>query len=246
MEQGHILSREGVRLNGSTSLVADQPIALAVRYIGSEASATITVVSATGITFKQGAAGAEAADTTVDGNGVVEFATYTTLGAVVDQINLSPNWEAEIVDGLRADLVSSSQMLARSETTLSPVRTQVLSLFWDTSAHLSLSYAISARRNNFNATQRGKTSVFKEARALVNVGSGTLTLNVYSVSRDRSTTNLLASFAGVDNTALTANIGGGVGDLRSAVGEDLLVRYTMSVDLPDTGAYLNVAGYVLP
>jgi len=215
-----------------------------VRYIGTLASATITVVSATSITLKHGAAGAEAADTTVDGNGVIEFATYTTLGAVVDQINLSPNWRAEIIDGLRADAVNGSQLKALSEYTLSPTKVEVKGLYWDTSASLSLTYAISRRRLNFSKTQKQYQAFFEEARALVNVGSGTLTLNIYDVTRDRGTATLLASFAGTDNTALTANIAGGNEQLISEFGHDLLVRYVTSVDLPDTGAYLNVAGYI--
>lgn len=246
MENGHILSRDGVRLNGSAAFVADSPVALAVKYIGTAVSATVTVVSATGITFKVGTAGAEVVDTNVDGNGVVEFATYTTLGAVVDAINLSGTWKAEIVDGLRSDSVSSSQMLARSETTLAPTRIQVLSLFWDTSAHLAISYAISARRTNLNATQKGKTSVFKACNSLINTSGGETTLlRVYSVSRDRASATLLYSQVGADNTDLASTVASGHGDLRSAVGEDLLVRLS-AANLPDSGAYLNVAGYVLP
>lgn len=245
MEYEAINARFALRENGSAALVADQSVALSVRYIGSQASATVTVVAATGITLKHGAAAAEAADTTVDTNGVVEFATYTTLGAVVDAINLSSNWRAEIIDGLRADTVSSSELKARSEYTLSPARSEVLGLLWDTSVHLSLDYAISARRLNVQKSQKGRQSVFEQARALVNVGSGTLTLNIYDVTTDRATTTLLATFAGTDDTELSALIAGGEGQLRSQVGHDLLVRYVMSVDLPDTGAYLNVAGHVL-
>jgi hypothetical protein len=246
METSHILSRDGIRLNGSAALVADAPVALAIKYVGSSVSATVTVVSATGITLKVGAVGAEAADTSVDTNGVVEFSTYTTLGAVADAINVSGNWKAEIVDGLRSDAVNGSQMLARSETTLAPAKTQVLSLFWDTSAHLAISYAISARRTNLNATQKGKTSVFKACNSLINTSSGETTLlRVYSVSRDRASSTLLFTQVGADNTDLASTVAAGQGDVRSAVGEDLLVRLS-AANLPDSGAYLNVAGYVLP
>jgi hypothetical protein len=244
MEYVAIQNRNAMRENGSGVFVADQPVAIAVQYLGSLASATVTVVSATGITFEHGTAGAEAVDSTVGASGVVAFATYGTLGAVVDAINLSPNWHAEIVDGLRADVTTGSTMLARAETTLSPTRGSVLSLFWDTSAHLSLSFAISRRRTNFAKSQKGYQAVFQQARALVNVGSGTLIMNIYEVPRDRSSATSRGTFNGTDNTELSALIAGGAGEIRSAPGNDLLVRYTMSVDLPDTGAYLNVAGYV--
>lgn len=241
MEYVHINNRR--KLNGSGVLVADQSVAIAIRYKGSQASATVTVASGD-ITCKHGAAAAEAVDSTVGVAGVVADGTYTTLGAMVDAINQSLNWQAEIVDGLRAD-VSTAALVARSEHTMSPVRKEVLSLFFDTSAFLSIGYRISARRTNFDMTQKGKVSVFVQARTLVNIGSGALTLTVYDVDRTSGTSTALATFAGTDNTELVAQIAGGVGELRSAPGNDLLVRYTGSGDLPDSTAYHNVAGYVL-
>lgn len=234
--------RSPVILNGSAAFVADQPVALAIQYRGTEASATVTVASGD-ITLKHGAAGSEAVDNTVGSSGVVADGTYTTLGAMVDAINASPNWHAEIVDGLRSDS-STAALLARSETTLAPVRTQVLPLYLDTSAHLSLSYRISARRLNWSRAQKACQSVFKQARALVNVGSGTLVLTIYEVDKFGTVVATLATFNGTDNTELDARIAGGEGELISQVGNDLLVRYTCSVDLPDSGAYLNVAGEV--
>lgn len=246
MEYQRINARPNFRVNGSAAIVADQSVALAIKYKGTSASATVTVVSATGITLKQGAAAAEAVDTSVgaSANGVVDFATDTTLGAVVDRINASPNWSAEIVDGLRADSMASSTMLARSETTLSPVRVQVLPLYWDTSAHLSISYCISPRRLNFNRKRMGYQAVLKDVKALVNVGSGTLTLYVYNRDPKTGTTTLLHQAAGTDNTELNVPaFGAGTGEYRSEFGHELLVRYTMSVDLPDSGAYLRVTGF---
>jgi len=231
-------------LPGSSAIVADGSVALAIRYIGSLASATITVVSATAITLKHGTAASEAADTTVGAslNGAVDFATDTTLGAVVDRINLSPNWRAEIIDGLRADSVGSSRLKALSEYTLAP-KNEVKGLFWDTSVTLELTYRISARRQNWNRSQKGKRSLFFRCKGLVNVGSGTLTLNVYDVDRASSVTTLRGTYAGTDNTELDT----GASErpvFMSEVGNDILVRYVMSVDLPDSGAYLRVEGAV--
>ena len=241
MENSALANR--IRLNGSAVLVADQSVAIAIRYIGSQVSATVTVGSGD-ITCKHGAAAAEAADNTVGVSGVVADGTYTTLGAMVDAINKSPNWRAELVDGVRAD-VSTAALKTLSEHTMSPVRREVLGLLFDTSAFLSISYRISARRLNWNISQNAKQSVFEQCRALINVGSGTLTLNIYEVDQKGANATLLAQFVGTDNTELDARIAGGFGDLRSAPGKDLLVRYTGSVDAPDSGAYLNVAGYVL-
>jgi hypothetical protein len=233
----------GLIENGSRVIVADQSVAVAIRYKGSQPSATVTVVSATSMTLKHGAAGSETGDTTVGSSGVLAFATYTTLGALVDEINRGGNWQAEIVDGLRSDATTGSTLLARSETTITP-KTQVLDCYWDTSAKLSLDVAISSRRSNFNKTRKGKVAVFQQARCLVDISSGTLTLYIYDVDKARSKATLLATFNGTDNVELSALIAGGNGVLRSSVGNDLLVRYVGSANLPDTGAYLNVAGYI--
>lgn len=79
---------------------------LRVRYIGSEASATVEVAAATGdITFKHGDLGSEAADTTIkigSGDGIIDVsnAAGNTFGEVAAHINASANWECCLVDVL--------------------------------------------------------------------------------------------------------------------------------------------------
>lgn len=230
------------RINGSARIVADGSVGIALLYKGNQASATYTV-DATGITLKHGAAGAEAADSTVGASGVVADATYTTLGAMVDAINLSPNWRAEIVDALRAD-TSANTLKAVSETTISSPRKTVVPLYIDSSVALHLSYRISARRTNFNRRQKRSQSILRQARALVNVGSGTLLLRVYEMTPNSDTATLLAEFTGADNTELVAPTGAFDAYIRSNTNRDLLIRYITSVDLPDSGAYLDVAGLI--
>lgn len=230
----------GILLGGSCAYVADSPVGIAIRYKGTQASATVTVASGD-ITLKHGAAAAEAVDSTVGASGVVADGTYTTLGAMVDAINVSPNWQAEIVDGLRAD-TSTNVMKALSETTLSPARKQVLGLFIDTSVALTLTRRISARRTNFNKSQDGKRSICERVRTLVNVGSGTLQLTILEVDKKSASTTLMGAFDGTDNTELDTGLNGPL--FVSEFGKDILVRYTTSVDLPDTGAYLRVHGKI--
>lgn len=245
MEYQHVQSRPNLKLNGSAGFVADSSIAIAIQYRGTQPSATVTVSSGD-ITLKHGTAAAETVDNTVGASGVVADGTYTTLGAMVDAINASPNWHAEIVDGLRSD-VSTAALKTLSETTLSPVRTQVLGLYFDTSAFLSLSYRISARRTNFNRKQDGRQSVLKMVKTLVNIGSGTLTFTVYDVDKTSGTAVTLYTETAVDNTELVAPFTSQVGEgsFRSEVGHDLLVRITGSVDCPDSGAYLRVNGEIV-
>lgn len=240
MQYEHLQTR--LRLNGSGRTGVDGHVLIAIQYKGSSASATVTVASGA-ITLKHGAAAAEAVDSTVGAAGVVDDATYTTLGAMVDTINLSSNWHAEIVDALRADL-SSNVLLARSEYTFSP-KNEILGLLADTSAKLDISYRISARRLNWNTNQKGKQSVFVAANSLINTSGGQVTdFLVYDVTTDSGTATLLYEKAGADNTDLAVTIASGLGDLRSQPGHDLLVRVA-AANLPDSDAYLDVAGYVL-
>lgn len=88
--------------------------AMIVKYIGSAASGTIEIAAVTGdVTFKHGALGAEAVDTTVVAiTGIIDVsdAAMNTFGEVVDIINASANWSAKLLGVLRSD--SSDNCLA--------------------------------------------------------------------------------------------------------------------------------------
>ncbi len=236
------------RLPGSARLVADGSVEIAIKYLGSQQAATVTVASGD-ITLKHGASGSEAVDTTVGASGVVADGTYTTIGAMVDAINASPNWRAEVVDALRADS-STNALLARSETRIYR-SSALLPLYGDSSVALHLSYRISARRLNFYRSQKNARrggpfqSVLQQATARVNTTSGTLTLLVYRVtSDDAQTATLIASKTVADDTEtslLSSLLQDGA--LRSEFGEDLLDRISRAGNWPDTGAFLEVVGF---
>ena len=123
----------------------DAPIALAIRYVGSEDSATVTVSSGD-ITFQHGDLASEAVDGTIDSgandDGVIDVsdANANTMGEVVDLINASANWEAKLVDDLRADASTSAKFLDVAEVTLTPF-TELMVINSDTSGTLELSKA---------------------------------------------------------------------------------------------------------
>jgi len=114
--------------NYSRYVADDADIGLVVRYVGSEDSATVTVASGD-LTFKHGDAASEADD------------NANTMGKVVDLINASANWEARLVDCLRAD-AAAGYLKNLSEETITP-NTETLNLPKDTSAALNLSISLS-------------------------------------------------------------------------------------------------------
>jgi hypothetical protein len=94
----------------------DTDVALLIRYVGSETSATVEVNAGGDLLFEAAAA----ADTTINPaatnycgatEGTIDLSspetTCNSLGEVVDVINTSANWQAVIVDGLRSDTVDN-------------------------------------------------------------------------------------------------------------------------------------------
>lgn len=224
-------------------LAADQGVALRIRYVGSPESssdyADAVLVSATSLTLSVNAV----ADSTVGASGVLAFATYTTLGTLVDAINLSANWEAEIVAGLRSDAVNGSELLARSTSTFRPYTS--LDLFWDSSdgGVLGIDFALEPAEAFARPDQRDSHRVgFKQLLALVNTSGGeTIQIYVYEVKPDKAAVyRTLAQFAAADNTALDT------GEVNEAIaqadyGNTILVRFR-GTGWVDSAAYLRVYG----
>ncbi len=225
------------------ALVADQGVALRLRYVGSPESspdsADAVLVSATSLTLSVNGV----ADSTVGSAGVLAFATYTTLGLLVDAINLSANWEAEIVAGLRTDAVNGSEMLARSTSTFRPFQT--VELKWDSSdgGVGGIDYALESFPEFSRSSVRGQHRVsFERLIALVNTGdSSATTIYVYEVEKDRaSVVRTLAQFSATDNTQL--DTGEVDFPIHAEWGNDILVRFRNGGGWADSGAYLRVQG----
>lgn len=224
------------------ALVADQGVALRLRYVGSPESspdyADAVLVSATSLTLSVSGV----ADDTVGASGVLLFATYTTLGTLVDAINLSANWEAEIVAGLRTDAVNGSEMLARSTSSFRPYVS--VELKWDSSdgGVLGVDYALESFPAFSRSTVREQHRVsFERLLAYVNTGSAeVIQVYVYEVAKDRaSALKTLAQFAVADDTAL--DTGEVDFPIHAEWGNDILVRFR-GTGWVDTSAYLRVQG----
>lgn len=223
-------------------IVADQGVALEIRYVGSSQSspdyADAVLVSATSLTLSVNGS----ADDTVGSSGVLAFATYTTLGLLVDAINLSANWEARIVAGLRTDAVNGSELLARSTSTFRPYTT--VELKWDSSDNgvLGLDFALEAVPGFSRSALHAQARVaFERIIAYVNTSGGeTIQAYVYEVAPDRaSAIRTLKQFAVADDTEKDS------GEVDFPVhaewGNDILVRFR-GTGWVDSGAYLEVEG----
>jgi len=223
---------------------ADTSVALRLRYVGSPESssdyADAVLVSNTALTLSVNGV----ADPNVGASGVLAFATYTTLGTLVDAINASGTWEAEIVAGLRSDSTGSSRLLARSTSTFRPYFS--VNLAWDSSVTAGLDIAIEAQPADFSKALRADLYrvAFKRSRSLVNTNAGEATiLTITEVTKDRSAVvRTIQVFNGADNTLLDTDSNGSMLPINAAWGNDILVRLTVAGGWVDTGAYLEAVG----
>lgn len=225
------------------SLVADDGIALRIRCVAYPEStsnyADAVLVSNTSLTLSINGA----ADSTVGTAGVLAFATYTTLGALVDAINLSSNWNAEIVAGLRSDSVSSSQLLARSTATFRMF--QKVELKWDSSAATGLDLLLEPGiefEKQLDSSAVLHRVGFQRAVALVNTSDASATnILVYELKPDKSVVSkTLATFSAADNVEKDTGVDAEV--LHADFGNSILIRFRNSGGWVDTGAYLKVTG----
>lgn len=85
-----------------SNLAVDTPVALGIRCLSDEVAAHVTIAATTGdMTFEQGASTAAAAVGTGDNpgsSGVIDLTNFTSLIAVVNEINSTDDWEAWLGD----------------------------------------------------------------------------------------------------------------------------------------------------
>lgn len=226
----------------SGRVVADGSVALRIRCVANPESssnyADAVLVSATSLTLSINGA----ADSTVGATGVLAFATYTTLGALVDAINISSNWKAEIVAGLRSDSTGSSRLLARSTSTFRMY--QDVELKWDSSAATGLDFVLEpADAFASNDQYLAHRVSIKRLRALVNTSDASTTdIIAYEVPRNRaSTLRTITTVTAADNTEKDT----GAADeafFTAEYGNAILVRFANAGGWADSGAYLEVQG----
>lgn len=225
--------------------VADQGVAFRIQYVGSPESsqdyADAVVVSATSIVLSVNGV----ADTSFAGaSGTLLFATYTTLGLLVDQINTSSNWKAEIVAGLRSDTINGSELIARSTSTFRPFLT--VEFTWDSSDNgvlgldVLLEPGLPFEKELLSSAKLHRVG-FQRAIGLVNSNAGEeITISVYELKPDKATTyKTLASFIATDNAEKDSGLNAPV--LHADYGNSILVRFR-GTGWIDTSAYLKVFG----
>lgn len=238
--------------NVAKHIVADGTIKLRIRCVAYPASsyhyADAVVVSATSLVLSIDGI---TDDTFSGATGTLLFSTYTNLGKLVDEINSSDNWEAEIVAGLRSDAINGSELLARSTSTFKMY--EEVDLYADSSDSGVYMLGALIEPNKPFDTVHGLDSQqtyhqyrvgLNRIRALINTSdSGAPTLTVYELKPDKASVyKTLGVWTCTDNTEKDT---GAIERLvyQAEFGNSIYI--TMYDDAyQDSGAYLDVEGVV--
>ncbi len=176
---------------------------------------SITVTTGTDIVFVSANGGTETFD----------FATYTTVGALVDAINASGNWEAKVLDTVRS-AATASQFINGAITSSVFEGTTVWDVLVDTSAADYIAYRLTYNRGV--GSQKAKSSHRVHLQEIgTNVVLGATTANglkVYEV--EGKTETVVYQTTGTSGSATVINWANGEGKLSAKDGNDLVVKIT--------------------
>lgn len=225
--QTRTLASSGVTLQSGT----DTSVAIRVRKIGSETATSVTVTTATNIVF--------VGSTTTD---TLAFATYTTLGAVVDAINATGRWEAKILDALRSQASVSTILTGAVTAGADGNGTVVYDIMNDTSTALEVAVCLSPKRD-FDAPKGHRVHIQQVVYA---VNMGTAAVDSFQIYKRKGLieTKLFGALS-VDTTETTLNLASGFGKISAGTDEELIVRVKDAATLADaTSNFVRVVGII--
>lgn len=203
----------------------DTPIAIRMRYIGTGTVTSVTVTTATNIVMI----------TSDGGTDTYTFATYTTVGALVDAINTDGIFEAVVLDALRADLTTSSNFVTGAITAGTDVNGVIVwDVLADTSVCKSITSTLSLKRN-FNSITAGHRVILQSITYNVDVNAAAAnSVRVYF--RVGTIETQQVGRVSVDATATTITWASGVGKITAPEGADVIVRVQDATSVTDAAA----------
>lgn len=218
----------------ATYTATDKAVAIRMRYIGTGSVTSVATINATSVTTITSDGGTDA----------FAFATYTTIGAVVDAINAAGIFEAKAVDVLRS-AASAGALLA--ETITSPTSDEfgnnVFDVKVDTSLSFNIASCLSASRG-FDGLTAGHRVHLQAIAYVANMGTAANDqLKVYARNCTTKAERLIYSGLSVDTTATAVTFASGLGKISSKDNEELIVSITDAASLAD-GAYMQLIGIV--
>lgn len=218
-----VLTRQALAQGVVVNTTTDTPIAIRLRYVGTGTVTSVTTTTATNIVMV----------TSDGGTDTYAFATYTTVGSLVDAINADGIFEAKVLDSLRS-YATASQFVTGAITAGTDANGVVV---WDvkvdTSAALYMASCLSAHRDWDRPSRRVKLQEFLYA-----VNMGTAAADSAQIWLRRGTTETqVAGYLSVDTTETTINWASGNGYIGGEQPDDEYI-----VLVKDAAALADAAG----
>lgn len=213
----------------------DTPVAIRLRYIGTGTVTSVTVTTGVNIVMI----------TSDGGTDTYAFATYTTVGALVDKINSDGIFEAIVLDTLRADATVSQFVNGAITAASSEEGFLVWDVTVDTSAALYFAAALTPSKRTFQKPSRGHRVHVQELRYSINMGTAAVnSALLYERFLDGTEVTRL-SMLSVDTTDTTITWASGQAKISGAEGSSFIFKVKDAAALGDAaGNYLQIAGIV--
>lgn len=222
----------------------DTPVAIRMRYVSTGTVTSVTVTT-----------GSNIVTVTVEPSGTVTktyaFASFATVGAVVDAINADGLFQAKVLDSLRS-LPSATQFVngAITASVFSEVSGAFSYQVWDVLVDTSAAKYFATRltvnrgflRNNLGLTHRVHLQEIAYFATLG--GAAANALRVIQVSASGTETTVYGALS-VSAALTTINFANGTGKITATETNDLVVILTDSVSIADAAAnLLRITGIV--
>lgn len=216
--------------NVALQVGTDSPIAVRLTYKGTGTVTSVTVTTATNIVMV----------TSDGGTDTYAFATYDTVGKLVDAINADGIFEAKVLDTLRS-LATASQFVDGAISSSVVEGVSVWDVLVDTSAADYFAIRLCADRDP-DTVKTGKRVKLAEVKYGINLGTADR-VKIYEV--DGAVEKLLLNEAAVDTTDTQILFASGQKTVDASYGRDLVVYIKDGGNLADAATnYLRVVGTI--
>ena len=207
----------------------DGPVVISIRHLGTETVTSVIVHTGTDLEL----IGSTTTDTLL-------FATYTTIGALVDALNATGRWEAKVLDGLRSDASVNTLVNGTITSTTDDNGIVIWKVLADTSTLFQIAACLSTKRNFDSA---GGHRV-KLQQIVYNVNMGTAAVDSVQVWLRRGTIETQQFGAlSVDSTLTTITFASGEGSIDGRNDDEIIVLVKDAAALADAaGNFVRIVG----
>lgn len=228
-----VLTRQALSSGTTIQVGSDTPVAIRLRKKSAGSVTSVTVTTATNIVMI----------TSDGGTDTYTFATYTTVGALVDAINADGIFEAKELDCLRSQGTTGSQFVTGAITSGTDDNGVVVwDVLQDTSVTLELGVTLSPFRN-FDFPKGHRVHI---QQIVYSVNMGTAAADSFQIyKRKGKTESKIFGALSVDTTETTLNLASGYGKISAGPDDELFVRVKDAATLADAGGnFVRVIGII--